>query len=636
GESTFAWFRSPSSLPWPINRWTPVTRVEMLLAGEALKSRRETEATVFGGLPRQYLPQGRPTELFTTAEILREALNQRIIRQTAKDLGITVTQADLQDIIRRRFPQSTREMFANYLYMRGVSEEQYLSELTDEVYNIKVMQMFADQAKASLFELWQEYTLHKEKLQLNYVMLLASNYANSVAVDEADLQKYFDEHKEAYRVPDQRQYRYIAVSQDQIKGETQVTPDEAQAFYTENVETYPLFRTQPKMHLRMILIQYPAAEGMKDEEKRAAAQKAREHADEVDKEAKDGKTDFAELANRVSEDEKNKETAADSQATLQGGDIGWVEADDTAEWGDAFINAAFKLAQDGDVSDVVAGTKGYCILKREGYQESQPIPFEQVSDLARDAALSKKVREDLKKREQAMRDAAKEFTSLDGIAKQLGYEIKQTDLINADEPVIDRGVGSLYNDREYLAGLDPGETSSVLSTDQGAIILSIAKAVPSRLPELAEVRDKAEVDYRDTRALEMAEAGAAEGEKQAQTPEGLEAWAGGEGLQVQTTEFFARDSAPPGISEKIDGFDTQTYKTPVGAVRKSPLSSGGARMGWIVWRIKDLQMPSKEEFAKDYLTFQRQMVFTKMWALYEEWLADQRLKWKVRLPQENA
>ena len=633
--STYAWLKAPSWLPWPVNRWQPVGAVEMLRAGESLKRKREL-GYQFIGLPLSLFPEGRPSELFTTAEIVREAVNQRVIQRQAAKMGLQVSQDELRAYIRSRFPQNTERAFAAYLDMRRISEAQYLEELSSEILNDKIMAMFVNQAKASLFELWQEYTLEKEKLQLDCVKILASKYVDTVAIDEQSLQSFFNERIEDYRVPDQRRYRYISVSYDEIKEQTEVTLADAQAYYNENVETHPLLRTSPKVKIRQITLQQPKTEALSEEEKLAAKDEVRKRMSEILVEARDKNTDFAELANRLTEDPNNVETLPDGQKALKGGDVGWIGEDQSAEWGQLFIDTAMGLTEDGQISDILTSPKGFHILKREGFEESQPRPFEEVADVAREAAQSKIVREELDKRIEAMRQAAKESTGLAGLAAKLGYEVRQTELLSVDDTVIDPRVGPLSSDKDYLATLESGELSGVLTTERGALCATVQESIPSRLPELSEVRERVELDFRNARALEITQAKAEEGEKQAQSPQGFETWAESEGLEIQTTEAFERVGAPPGFNEKIDDLPNQTYKTPVGAVRASTLSLGGQPVGWIVWRIKDVQMPTQGEFAKDYNSFQRQHVFTKQWALYEEWLADARQKWQVRLPERKG
>jgi peptidyl-prolyl cis-trans isomerase D len=61
-------------------------------------------------------------------------------------------------------------------------------------------------------ELEQAYRSENEQVAVRYVTLVPSLFTAHIQVSDEDLVSYYDAHKEAYREPEQRQIRYIAIS----------------------------------------------------------------------------------------------------------------------------------------------------------------------------------------------------------------------------------------------------------------------------------------------------------------------------------------------------------------------------------------------------------------------------------------
>ena len=109
--------------------------------------------------------------------------------------------------------------------------------------------------------------------------------------------RYFDAHKEDFRIPEKRKIKYLLVDVDALRAKVTVPPADVERAYNDNIEQYS---TPEQVRASHILL--------KTEGKDDAAVKAR--AEEVLKQAKSG-ADFAELAKKYSEDEANAANGGD-------------------------------------------------------------------------------------------------------------------------------------------------------------------------------------------------------------------------------------------------------------------------------------------------------------------------------------
>jgi len=146
-----------------------------------------------------------------------------------------------------------------------------------------------------------------------------------------------------------------------------LTSDEIQRYYTENIQKY----TQPeKARLAMIF--------MKTHSKMSDAKK-----DQIMKRMLEAKSKakqpvkgrgFGRIAVQYSEDQTSR---------YKGGDIGWVYKNRNYRWEDSVLKAGFALKELNDVSDIITTDKGLYIVKLLDRRSSKVTPFKKVKDRIR-------------------------------------------------------------------------------------------------------------------------------------------------------------------------------------------------------------------------------------------------------------
>src|ERR1700723_2536433 len=147
-----------------------------------------------------------------------------------------------------------------------------------------------------------------------------------------------------------------------IAGGVQITRDELQAYYNQHRDQY---RVPEQAKVSHILIKKPLAgtDGKVDEKGVAEAQK---RAEDLLKQLKAG-AKFEDLARKYSED---------PGSAKEGGSLGWIGKGRTVP---EFEKAAFSLPK-GQISDLVKSSYGFHIIRVDDRQDAHMKTLEEVKD----------------------------------------------------------------------------------------------------------------------------------------------------------------------------------------------------------------------------------------------------------------
>src|SRR5208337_4962443 len=153
-------------------------------------------------------------------------------------------------------------------------------------------------------------------------------------------------------IPEKRQIKYIVVDSAKVAAAATVNDQDLQAYYDQHRDEY---RLAEKVKVSHILFKTPLlAPGAKEDEKAVADVRAK--AEGVLKELKAG-GDFAKLAEKYFDDPGSAKS---------GGELGWIGRGRTVP---EFEKAAFSLGK-GQTSDLVKSSYGFHIIHVEDKQEA--------------------------------------------------------------------------------------------------------------------------------------------------------------------------------------------------------------------------------------------------------------------------
>jgi len=608
--------------PFQIFRWSQVSDSEMKEAKNRLLMEYQG---LLGIQNRQMATQ--VEKLITPVDIAREALNNKALSQMAGKKNIRGTLPELTAYIEKLYPQAPKTALAYLMNSRGFQPGQEEAFARSELYRMtleKTRFLYASRAKASLFELWQEYLLMEEQVKVSYVPFKAVDYEEQASFTDEDIQTHYDENKEEYRIPNQVKYEYIAIRKNTLISDARTTETEIRAYYEANRETEYKVDTQVKVRNIQLNLDPEAGE---EEEGRIKAL-----ADDLYTSLTERGADFAGLADRFSEDPANTQPqfGPDQKPTgveiKKGGLLGfWSRKDlEKSPYGKTIVEAALGM-KEGDISIPLKGERGFHILKAETVEPEHYIAYEDARDQARYAIKREKAEKVFEEKRKILYDRFEETTTLSGLAAFLDIQTMQTDLIDEDATYVP-GVGGLSKFKSELMSLQEGETSDLLETPALLAVLKVIKRVSSHIPELDEIKDNVEADVKQQKAMELAEKDARALREQAGSLEELKSLAGEKGYDIESPEPFVH-TKPPTEFENIENVAQLTIQTKPGQIRLSRFTGGRYQKqggGYMVWGMEEKIEPDREKFTKDLPELQRQYLQGKQKTIVEENLADMR------------
>ena len=327
---------------------------------------------------RQMLGAQFDMKVFDTPERRKQMLDglieQRVLNDETQRLHLTAS----DDAVRRvllndpvisslKNPDGSIDVnrYKELLAMQGMTPDQYDERVR---YTLATQQLPASIEGSALTSKTLAQNLTTLAEQQREVQQLAFNphdYLARIEPTDAQLQAYYDAHRNDFATPATATIQYLVMSPDALAAALQPSDADLKKFYDENIAHY---QTAAQMRASLILVS--VAPNASADDKARAKQKA----DALLAQVKAHPDDFAKIA---------EESSQDPASASKGGDLGYFGRGMMAG-GQAFDDAAFKLKKD-EISDVVATDVGLLILKATDVKPSVTQPFDTVKDsIARD------------------------------------------------------------------------------------------------------------------------------------------------------------------------------------------------------------------------------------------------------------
>ena len=501
---------------------------------------------------RQQLGEQYNEELAKQLQLPQQALNRlvsnKILLAEASDLDLEVSDRELRRYIvnlpvfqdsegkfvgAERYPMAVRRL--------GYTTETFEKAIREQLMLQRLMSALERSVVVSDKDVEDRYREQVEKAKVRY---LAVPFAGgAVQIPDAELQRFFDQHREQYRVPEQRIADYLLV--DQAKVEQSLSPSEAELrdYYAQHRQEYE----QPEqVHARHVLVKTEAE---------AAVAKKRLDAGE----------DFAKVAAAMSTDSSNAKS---------GGDLGWFGRGRMVP---PFDQAAFG-APIGQVVGPVKTEFGYHLIQVQEKRAATSAPFEEVQAAVRARLAAERAAPLAEERAKTIaadlaKTGANARQKMQELSTQPGAEIGKTEPFGRQGAVAPLGAAPALNAAAF--GLQKGGVSAPVRTPRGWAVLQLAEVKPPRLPELAEVREavrrSAEQDKQTKQAFERLAAARAKAGPGAT----LDAVAAALGVGVQESQEFGRGGMIPGLGAAPD-LVKAAMTQPVGTVGGPVAVAGSA------------------------------------------------------------
>ncbi|MGH7898832.1 MAG: SurA N-terminal domain-containing protein, partial [Candidatus Binatia bacterium] len=452
---------------------------------------------------------------------LEHVINGALMRQEAARLGLSVSEEEIRDAIQAmpglnangRFQ---RETYFRYLRSQGITPPDFEAEERDRLLAWKIQDLITSSIRADENGARELYVFSNERVNLAFVRVKGSDLARDFTPTDAEIGKYYEEHRESFREPERVAIDYVAYDDRDFERRVQVADaDIEQEYATFKVERY----SEPEqVRARHILLSVPPEA---DQTKR---DEIRKRAEAVLERLKKGEP-FETVAEEVSEDTATKP---------KGGDLGLLPRGRTEE---AFENAAFAL-EAGGLSDVVETRYGLHLIKVEDRKPAREKPLDEVR-----AEIEKALR--VERAHDAARDAAfidsqdaAGGKGFDEIAKARGLEVKSPAPFAETESVL--GLTSPHEVVKAAFTTATGQVGPVTQSGASLVSFRVRDRQPTHVPELSAVRGRVEAAIRQEKGSAAARERAEAIRKLVVEKRSLESVAAAEKLTVEETGPFTR------------------------------------------------------------------------------------------------
>ena len=354
-STNFATVKEPGFFGRTFGEATPIKTVEVnQIAARQLQQQH---------LPEQLMPYLLPR----AGQIL---VQRAILKHEADRMNLQVSDEDL-----RRELQTGP--FAQYLFPNGqyIGDDAYINFVQSAFGNQLSRAEFESQVKSDMElnrlqalitggvtvsddAVRKAYLTDGTKVKFDYVVISSDDVRKGINPSDAELQAFFKNNATRYSnaIPESRKVQYVAFDSSNIPGgKPQIADADIQAYYNAHKDQYEV---KEQVKTRHILIAVPAGADAKTDSA------AKEKAADILKQIKAG-GNFADLASKNSDDPGSK---------TQGGELPMIP---TAGLDPAYAKSAMAL-NPGQTSDLVKSQFGYHIIQTEQKEPAHTKPLAEV------------------------------------------------------------------------------------------------------------------------------------------------------------------------------------------------------------------------------------------------------------------
>ena len=518
-------------------------------------------------LMRQQFPRGNPQQAMLLPYFASQAANMMIMRQAvlseAERMGLRASDQDVRNEIEHGMYSQTffpdgkfvgEEQYENILQSAGLSVSQFQQNVKTQILLNKIRNLITGSVLVSDAEVRREFEKQNTKVKFDYAVLRRDDLLKTIHPIESELKAFFDQNKASYTnsIPEKRKLRYALIDLAKIESQTPVTQEDLQSYFGQHRDE---FRVPEQINVRQILIKIPlpSADGKVDQK---GVDDARRKADDVLKQLKGG-AKFEDLARKYSED-----PSKDS-----GGSVGWIQR---GRFPSADVEkAAFSLAK-GGTSDVINAGYAFVILRIDEKQEAH------VKNLAEVRSQIEPVIRQQKASRAAENEAATLLTqarsqSLEKAAAAKGLEVVTTDFVSRTDALPGIGNSPQFMDVVFRASEKAPAEETQLT--QGYAIFEVLNIKPPATPTFEEIRDRVESEFKNSRVNTLLAQKTQELSDRAKAEHDLKKAAKELGAAFKTSDLVLPDGQVPDIGS-MSGGASVAFTMKVGEI-SGPIENGG-------------------------------------------------------------
>ncbi len=461
-------------------------------------------------------------------EHLEGMIDQLLLRQHARELGLTVSDQAVLDIIQDipAFQMGDRfdpEQYRLALQAAGRTPRGFEAELREDLMVTMLPGALSESIAPTEAAVDQLIRLRQQTRSVTLLAVAPADFEDQIEIAEQDIADFYGDNPDQFRTQEQVQVSWVELAAEDFESELSLTEEQLRQRYEAASQRYLLPEGRAASHILIT-----TSEERDREAARALAESLRERILAGE--------DFAELASANSDD---------PGSASQGGSLGMVEPDQMVE---PFEDALYALSEPGEVSALVESRFGWHIIRLDEIRPPQGMSFEQ----AREEILTEYVEIESERLYEEQSERLIDLiyaddSGLQPLADELGLSIQTSEPLSRmggpgllSNPQV---VEAAFSDRVLLDGAvsDPIDVG-----DLRTVVVKLDQHFPSEVRPLEEVSEAIAERLRRERAASMAR-------------ERVEGWrAALESGAIDSIEALAEtEGAELEVLEAVERFDFQ-------------------------------------------------------------------------------
>lgn len=474
---------------------------------------------------------------FFASQAAQQLINEKVILAEAERLGLRATDEDVRDELQHGHYAEVFFPDGNFIGQVAYEERLQQADLTipmfeqsvkDQILFDKLHALVAGSAAVTEAEIRQQFEKQNTKIKFDYAVLRKDDVLKEIHPTDAELKAFYERNQANYSnsIPEKRKIRYVLVDTAKIQGETQVSRQDLQAYYDQHRDEY---RVPDQVNVRHILIKtpLPGPDGKADPK---GVDAARKKADDVLKQLKSG-ANFADLAKKYSED---------ASSAKNGGSLGWIQR---GRFPADVDKAAFSLPK-GGTSDVIDTGSGFDIVRVEDKQDAHAKTLDEVKSEIEPVIKSQKAAQAAEGQANALLAQARSG-GLDKAAAAKGSQVVTTDFISRTDSL--PGIGNAPPFMDAVFNEAEKSPPDEVQLPQGFAVFELLATKPPATPSFEDIRSRVETEFKNERASTLLSQKTQELADRAKAGHDLKKAAKELGATMKTSDFVLPDGQVPDV-----------------------------------------------------------------------------------------
>lgn len=537
-------------------------------------------------------------------QALSQLIDQLLLRQAARDLGLQVTDAELRDHIRRYPAFSDGQGFNEKRYYQILARmrlpaSDFEAQERQQLQLQKVASFITAFAKVTEDELAEACRQQEEAVRVEYLLLEPKLFLARQQVTKEEVQNYYQQNQERWREPARVRFQFVHLKYQEAQAQLRPTREQLEDYYYQHLEDF----TQPqKIRVSQLTLELGVKAG--------AAERQR------------GRQVMEKLQRRAQAGEPLEQLAQTPEA---GGPLKFQQLYEVRRGQNppTWEAVAFKL-QKGEVV-LVETPSGWQLLRLEEVLETGTPPFSAVQTQVEQAWRQQEAKAQVRQQAETLRMEMLTGSVAKAAAKAR-LKVQETPWLTPQEPL--PGLGRQPQVVEAALALKPQEFSKPLEVADGIVLFQVLERRDSTLPPLVQIEGKVAEALKLEKAQQTAATEAANLLARLQQGETLAKVAASLKLPVQDSGFFTRSQGFPGRPQAVSLTAAAFALSQSKPIAKEVLTQQGSSYLLV---FKDRRLPTPERCAALRKELEPRLLELKRQLIFSQWLAQQRQRAKIKI-----